>query len=106
MRIRARHLWFLAVALVLTVGGCGAAGNRPVGGAADVSRGAGSPEAAVSQFVSMAGSAAVNDSKLAQACRLLSPDIREGMQFGASVRETEQACGPALALSLYYTGET
>jgi hypothetical protein len=28
------------------------------------------------------------------------------MQFEASVRATEQACGPALALSLYYTGET
>jgi hypothetical protein len=40
------------------------------------------------------------------ACRLLSPDIREGMRFKALVRPHDVDCPSELALELYYTGDT
>lgn len=100
MRITGLALRVVVLVLVasLPLTGCGS-------GREFSSDSATTPQAAAAQFVDLVGGAAQHRSGLSKACELVSPDVREGLQFNSGVRSQPEACATGLAMMAYYTGE-
>ena len=89
----------LVLAASFPLAGCGSSRESSSGS------GATTPKAAAEQFVGLVGGAAQDRPRLLEACALVSPDVREALQWGSGVRSRPDACESGLALVAYYTGE-
>jgi hypothetical protein len=100
---RTAAAWIAASTALAGYGGCGRSDE-----AGQAARPSSSPAQAVMRFVRVAGAGGRDPQrrKLIQACHLLSPDIRAGVRFEASVRRSDVNCAAALQLYLFYPGDT
>jgi hypothetical protein len=103
-----RALPLALAALALTLSGCGASADESSApGAVEIAPGVGAdtPQAAVTDFLSVAGHLGGDSTKLEGACRRVAPSVRPALRFEASVTPSDTNCAAALSGMLYYAGD-
>ena len=107
--VRIRVLPLALTALALLLSGCGdSSDGSSAPGAVKIAPGAGedTPQAAVTEFLRVAGHAGADYTKLEAACGRVAPSVRAALRAGESVTPSDTYCAAALSLMMFYAGDT